>query len=191
MGLSARRQPKQQTSKPSVNEQMLSKTPRHAVQVLWREDSPDEEVRPQRRACSHDERDTSSDKERQQSEVLAEDMAVAFFILVEQQEVGSGDPEDRAGPVANEGEDADDDDVEVANSVVGAGEVDGGDGVGATEGEEGGVLEEDRDGTDFRDGKVGGLQGMKEDVCKEEERDVCCAGLSHAEDGMKQVKEVC
>lgn len=191
MGVSARSQPKQETSKPSVNEQMLPKTPRHAVQVLWRENSPDEEVCPQRRACSHDERNTSSDKERQQSEVLAEDMAVPFIILVEQQEVGSGYPEDRASPVADEGKDADNNDVEAADSVVGAGEIDGGDGVGATEGKEGSVLEEDRDGTDFRDGKLGGLQGMKEDVCKEEERDVCCTRLSHAEDGIKQVKEVC
>ena len=98
---------------------MLSKAPRHAVQILWREDGPDEEMRPQHRTRCHNKRDTRGDKEGQNGEVLPKNEAVALAVLAQQQEIGGGDPEDRASPVADKGEEADGDDVEAADSIVG------------------------------------------------------------------------
>ena len=62
---------------------------------------------------------------------------------LQQKEVSGRSPEDRASPVADKGEDADGDDVEATNAIVGAGEIDGGDGVRAAISEEGGELKED------------------------------------------------
>lgn len=79
----------------------------------------------------------------------------ALSIFPQEKQVRGRSPEYGAGPVADEGEEANGDDVEAADAVVGAGEVDGGDCVGAAKGEEGCVLEEDGGGGDFGDGEVG------------------------------------
>lgn len=99
--------------------------------------------------------------------MLAEDAPVAVLVAAQQQQVRGRDPEDGAGPVADEGEEADGDDVKAADAVVGRGEVDRGDGVGAAKGEEGCVLEEDCGRRDFWDGEVDSLEGVEEDVGKE------------------------
>ncbi|KAM0513531.1 hypothetical protein ACHAPE_007793 [Trichoderma viride] len=90
--------------------------------------------------------------------------------------------------ITHEGEDPDGDDVEAADAVVGAGEVDGGDCVGAAGGEEGCVLEEDGGGGDLGDGEGGALEGMEDEGGEEEEGDVCGAGLGHCEEGDEVVR---
>lgn len=104
-------------------------------------------------------------------------------ILPQQQQIRSRGPEYRPCPVTHEGEDPDGDDVEAADAVVGAGEVDGGDCVGAAGGEEGCVLEEDGGGGDLGDGEGGALKGVEDEGGEEEEGDVCGAGLGHCEEG--------
>ncbi len=43
----------QEASQTDVNEQVLAKSPCHAVEILGREDGPDEEMRSQHRASHH------------------------------------------------------------------------------------------------------------------------------------------
>jgi hypothetical protein len=119
---------------------MLPDAPCHAVQVFWREHCPDEQVRPQRRARRHDEHQLRRCEYGVQRYVLSQHVLLARRPETHEHYRRRGCPEDGTGPVAHEGEDADGDDVVAANAVVGAGEVDGGDRVGAAEGEEGHVL---------------------------------------------------
>lgn len=123
--------------------------------------------------------------------MVTERIRPALSVLLQKQQIRRRGPEDGAGPVADEGEQADGDDVEAADAVVRAGQVDRGDCVGAAGGEEGGVLEEDGGRGDFGDGEVGagGLQGLQDDAGEEEEGDVCGAGLGHGEEGAEVVDE--
>ncbi|KFY74404.1 hypothetical protein V499_05562 [Pseudogymnoascus sp. VKM F-103] len=120
---------------------MLPDAPGHAVQVLWRKYRPDEQVCPQHRARRHDEYQSRRCKHGLQRDVLQKHVLLAPCSETQEHHRCSGSPEDGPGPVAHESEDSDGDDVVAADAVVGAREVDGGDGVGAAEGEEGHVLE--------------------------------------------------
>lgn len=138
-----RAKPEQQAAKSNVDQQMLPKTPSHAVKVLGREDGPDEEMSPQRCTSCHDKGNAGSCKDSEQGQVLLENILLALTVLLQQEQICCRCPEDRPCPVADEGEETNSDDIEAANAVIGAGEVDRGDGVGAAEGKEGHVLEED------------------------------------------------
>ena len=187
-------QPKQKAPKGNIDQQMLPQTPRHGVQVLGRKHGPDEQVRPQRRARRHDKRHARRREDGQQDDVAAVRLghgrrprvlwlSLVLVAVLQEKQIRRRRPEEGAGPVADEGEDADGDDVEAADAVVRAGEVDGGDCVGAPEGEEGRVLEDDGGRGDFGDGEVGGLEGLQDDAGEEEQGDVGGAGLGHGEEG--------
>lgn len=110
----------------------------------------------QRRTRRNDKRHAHRHKDSQQNEMVAKRIrSPALSIFPQEKQVRGRSPEYGAGPVADEGKEANGDDVEAADAVVGAGEVDGGDCVGAAKGEEGYVLEEDGGGGDFGDGEVG------------------------------------
>lgn len=51
--LSPSSQPIQQAPESHVDNQMLSQTPGYAIKIFGRENGPDEQVSPQRRACRH------------------------------------------------------------------------------------------------------------------------------------------
>lgn len=160
--------PKQLASKCNVDQKVLSKTPSHAVKVLGREHGPDEKMCSKRRASRHDKRDADGNEEGLKGDVLHKGITTALVVLAEQQEVRGRGPKQGAGPVAHKGEDADGDDVEAADAIVGARQIDRRDGVGAAKGEEGGVLEEDGCRGDLGDRHVDGLEGVEEDVGEEE-----------------------
>ena len=69
--------------------------------------------------------------------MFAQQVLLPLTAQSQQHEVCRGCPEYGTGPVVDEGEDSDDDDVVPAHAVVSVGKVDGGDGVGAAEGEKG------------------------------------------------------
>ena len=66
------------------------------------------------------------------------DEALLFAVGAEQEDAGER-PVHGPGPVGEEDEEADGEDVVAGDAVVGVGEVDGGDGVAVAEGEEGGL----------------------------------------------------
>ncbi|KFY18481.1 hypothetical protein V493_08586 [Pseudogymnoascus sp. VKM F-4281 (FW-2241)] len=138
-----RKKPEQQASQSDIHPKMLPDAPCHAVQVLWRKHRPDEQVRPQPGARRHDEHQSRRCKYGLQSNVVLQHALLARCPETQKHYRRSGCPEDRPGPVAHESEYADGDDVVPADAVVGAGEVDGGDGVGAAEGEEGHILKQE------------------------------------------------
>lgn len=186
-----RAQPEQRAAQPNVDEQVLANVPRHGVQVLWREDGPDEEVRAHRRARAHDGDDGRRGKDGQQGDVLAEDAARAGPVPVDEQERRRRGPVERRGPVADKGEDADGGDVEVADAVVGAGEVDRGDGVGAAGGEKGRVLEEQRRGGDLGEREVARVDGAVDDVREQKDGNVGGARLRHGQQRKDFVEDAC
>lgn len=179
---------------------MLPQVPGHAVQVLWREDGPDEQVRPQGRAGGHDEGDAGGGEDGQQRDVGPPYVGGPGLLLLplrplpvgeelaQEEEVRGRGPEDGAGPVADEGEETDGDDVVVADAVVGARQVDGGYGVGPARGEEGGVLEEDRGRGDLGDGEGEGLEVAEDEGGEEEQGDVCHPGLGYGQERREMVQ---
>lgn len=102
-------------------------------------------------------------------------------MFAQEEEIRRGGPEDWTGPVAHQGEKADTKDVEATHAVVRTGEVDRRDRVGASEGEEGHVLEEDGGRGDFCDGGVGRLEKLEDDLGEEEEGYVGGSRLRHSE----------
>lgn len=170
---------------------MLSKTPRHGIQILGRKDGPDEQVRPQRRARRHHKRHARRRKDGQQDDVAAKRPGrPSLSAVLQEEQVRRRRPENGAGPVADEGQGADGDDVEAADAVVGAREVDGGDCVGAAKREKGRVLEDDAGRGDFGNGEVGRFKGLQNEAGEEEEGDVGGTRLSHGEESAQMVGEL-
>lgn len=161
---------------------MHAQAPRHAVQVLWREHRPDEEMRPERRASHHDGHQARRREHRQQTDVLFPRIplpfpfplpflffsifwyhcpAISIFlryrrlfspptIIIKQQATAYAQPPNTSSPIAHQDQDPDGDDAEVADAVVGAGQVDARHGVVAAHGEEAGELQEQRRGGDLK-----------------------------------------
>ena len=135
---------------------------------------------PQRRASHHDESHTHSYEHSLKSQILLKRIPLSLSVFLQEEQVGRRSPEDGSGPVADESEEADGDEVEAADAVVSAGKINGGDSVGAAEGEEGRVLEEDGGGSYFCDREIGGLKEVEDNVGEEEEGNVSCPGLGHS-----------
>lgn len=155
---------------------MHAQAPRHAVQVLWREHRPDEEMRPERRASHHDGHQARRREHRQQTDVLFPRIPLPFLfpfafpsllpyhcraisvflryrrlfspptIIIKQQATPYAQPPNTSGPIAHQDQDTDGDDAEVAYAVVGTGQVDARQGIVAAHGEEAGELQEQRRG---------------------------------------------
>jgi len=139
-------------------------------------------------ASSHDSSHSTGDKERQHGSMWPKGSTAT-----EQEDVNCQSPPDGRGPVSDKGEQADGGGVEAGDAVVGAGQVDGGDGVGAAKGEEGHLLHEEGGGADFGNGERRG-EGEEEAVLvvhEEEEGDVGGAGLGHGEEGECVVEGGC
>lgn len=161
---------------------MHAQAPRHAVQVLWREHRPDEEMRPERRASHHDGHQARRREHRQQTDVLFPRIPLSFLfphpfpfppllsyhcpaisvflryhrlfspptIIIKQQATPYAQPPNASGPIAHQDQDPDGHDAEIADAVVGAGQVDARHGVVAAHGEEAGELQEQRRGRDLQ-----------------------------------------
>ncbi|TPX17018.1 uncharacterized protein E0L32_012328 [Thyridium curvatum] len=187
---SARAEPEQDASEPEVDAQVHAQAPRHAVQVLWREDGPDEEVGAQHGAGGHDGRGARGREDGQRAGVAQEDarLAAAAPGPAHEQRVGREGPVDGRGPVADKGQEADGGDAEARDAVVGAAEVDRGDGVCAAGGEEGGVLEQEHRGRERRQGEVLRREELVDDVGDEEEGHVGGAGLGQGQEGVEVVE---
>jgi hypothetical protein len=66
-----------------------------------------------------------------------------FAVEIKQQKISGRRPEYRTSPIRDESQEADGNDIVAAHAIVGAGEVDGGDGIRASEGKEGSMLEKE------------------------------------------------
>lgn len=121
---------------------MLTQTPRHAIQILRREDSPDEQMSPQHRTRRYYEEQTSCHKHCQECKMREQQIFSPLSPETKKHYVRCRGPEDWTSPVADECQDSDGEDIVAWYSVVGTWEVDGRDGVGAAEGKERGILEE-------------------------------------------------
>jgi hypothetical protein len=66
---------------------MLPDTPGHAVQVLWGEYGPDEEMGTQQSASGHDEGDAAGNKYREQVDMPPEHVFLALAVSQQQQKV--------------------------------------------------------------------------------------------------------
>lgn len=127
----------------TVHNDMVPHHPSNGKQELGRKDGPDEQVLSQERARDHNSERAECRKERQTTKVREESIGPRTPRRpFAHQQRRRGHPPDRPGPVAEEREDADADDVVAADAVVRIGQVDRGDGVRAAEDEERGVLEQ-------------------------------------------------
>lgn len=147
-------------------------------------------MRPQRGASCHYKCDTRGREYGQQRDVSPVDVLLSDFALAHEQDIGCGHPVDGAGPIADEGEHADGEDVKIANAIVRAGQVYRGDGVGAAKGEVGGVLQEEGRGRQFGEGEVLCREELKEHVEQKEERDVGGTGLGHAKERVEVMQRL-
>lgn len=101
-----------------------------------------------------------------------QDAASLCPALLEKQKVQCGHPPYRAGPVTDECQNPHGCNAVTTDAVVRIGEIDGGDGVGATKGKEGGELEDDRRQRDLSRQQMQSAENAQLDFEKEEERDV-------------------
>ncbi len=142
-------------------------------------------------ARSHNGRRRHRGKDGQQRSMLLEDTARPGPVLVQEEHRGGGRPVQRAGPVTYKGQDADRDDVEAGDAVVGAGEIDRGDGVGAAGSEEADILEDDGRRGDFGERHLLGVNGTVYDVREEKDGHIGGAGLRHGEKSEEFVQHAC
>lgn len=120
---------------------MLPDAPSYAVKILGREDGPDEQMRSENLAGYHDEENAERREKREVSDMLQKHIAsFASLAMLQKEQIRRGCPVDRPRPVADESENADSEDVEAGDTVVGAREVNRRYCVCATEGEERCVL---------------------------------------------------
>lgn len=172
-------QPKQHPPQPHIRHQMLPQAPRHAIQILWRKHRPHKQVRPQHRTSRHHRRDTPRRKHRLHRHMPQKHPPPPTS--PQQQHRRRRRPVDGPRPVPDKRQQPDDGGVVAGDAVVRAREVDRGDGVGAAEGEEGRVLQEEGGGAEVCEGE-GGVVGGEEaglEVEEEEEGDVGGAGLGY------------
>jgi hypothetical protein len=193
------------STKHSIHEDVIPQHPRNQVEVFRREDRPDEQMLSQHRAREHDRQRAPRREQRHPREVAKRHITTRSTLsdhplprrVPTHQHGRASDPPDRPRPVPDERQQADGADAVAADAVVGVGEVDGGDGVGAAEGEEGGVLQEEGGGGEGGGGGgEGGGEGEEGELGVEEqvEGDVECAGLGEQEereDVVEGGEEVC
>ena len=63
--------PEKQATIAEINTEMLSHSPRHAIEILGRKNGPDEQMRTQSCTCKHDRQKATGDKNREYGQMLS------------------------------------------------------------------------------------------------------------------------
>ena len=146
-------------------------------------------MRPQHGASRHDARNAECGEQGQDRSICPEYAPSRAFApcFAEEKHGGGRGPVDGTRPVADKGEQTHGGHVEVGDAVVGIGQVDRRDGVGAAKGEERCVLEEEGGDAEFRDRELPVVEEFVLEMEEEEEGDVGGSRLCGGQEGVEVV----